>query len=193
MVVTLKLEEDKGLSSDNFSTPKGRFANTRSKAKNGIEVTNSPTNPTRRNTKKRLVEDTFPSPTSGPTKAARRLQQPIISDSFYARQYEGELLGLLEAQGEEIKELKELFNSQVKELVDLKSMIKSIAKDVLFTKDTSKKAESMTSHLALLHSSNWQRAPETTPSIALIASVPKLVAAGPQIALDLSQCKSNSI
>lgn len=183
------LEEDEGLSSDNFSTPKGRFANTRSKAKNGVEVANSPTNPTRRNTKKRSVEDTFPSPIPGPTKAARRLQQPTISDSFYARQHEGKLLGLLEAQGEEIKELKELLSSQVKELADLKSMIKSMAKDVLSTKDTSKKAESMTSHLVSLHSSNRQTAPETNPSIAPISSVPKSVASGLQIALDLSQCE----
>lgn len=49
------LEKDKGLSFDNFSTPKGRFVNTRSKAKTGVEVANSPTNLTRRNTKKRSV------------------------------------------------------------------------------------------------------------------------------------------
>lgn len=48
------LEKDKGLSSDNFSTLKGRFVNTSSKAKNGVEVANSPTNLTRQNTKKTL-------------------------------------------------------------------------------------------------------------------------------------------
>ncbi len=40
------LEEDKGLASDNFSTPKGRFANTCRRAKSDVKVTNSPTNPT---------------------------------------------------------------------------------------------------------------------------------------------------
>ncbi len=40
------LEEEEGLSFDNFSTPKGHFANIRSKAKSNVEVTNSPTNPT---------------------------------------------------------------------------------------------------------------------------------------------------
>lgn len=188
------LEEDEGLSSDNFSTPKGRFANTRSKAKNSAEVINSPTNLTRRNTKKRSVEDTFSSPTPGPTKTARRSQQPTISDSFYTRQHEGKLLGLLEVQGEEIKELKELVNSQVKELADLKSMIKGMAKDVLSTKDTSKKAEStMASHLASLHLSNRQTAPERNPGIAPIHSTPKSVASGSQIALDLSQCELEAI
>lgn len=39
--------EDKDLPLDNFSIPKGRFANTRSRAKNGTKVNNFPTNPTR--------------------------------------------------------------------------------------------------------------------------------------------------
>lgn len=100
------------------------------------------------------------------------MQQPIISNSFYARQHEGKLLGLLKAQGEEIKELEELLSSQVKELADLKSTIKGMAKNILSTKDSSKKAESMLSHLALLHSSNRQTAPETNPNIAPLSSVP---------------------
>ena len=159
--------EEEDLSSDNFSTPK---AITRSKAKNGVEVTNSPTNPMRRNTKKRSVEDTFPSPTPGPTKTARRSQQPSMGDSFYTKPCETKLVGLLEAQGEEIKELKKLVYSQVKELTELKSMIKGMAKDVLSTKDTSKKAQStMASHLASLHPSNRETTPERNPSVMPIS------------------------
>lgn len=104
-------KEDAGLSSDNFSTPKGQPANTRCKAKSSAGVTNTLTNITRRNTKKRSVEDTFPSPIPGPNKAARRSQQLSISDSFYTMQHEGKLMGLLEAQGEEIRQLKGLLNS----------------------------------------------------------------------------------
>lgn len=74
-------------------------------------VTNTLANITRRNTKKRSVEDTFPSPIPGPNKAARRSQQLSISDSFYTMQHEGKFLGLLEAQGEEIRQLKGLLNS----------------------------------------------------------------------------------
>ncbi len=121
------------------------------------------------------------------------MQQPTISDSFYTRQHEGKLLGLLEAQGEEIKELKELLNFQAKKIADLKSMIKSMAKDVLSTKDTSKKTESIASHLALLHSSTRQSASESNPNIERISSIPKSVASGPQIAPDLSQCEPKSI
>ncbi len=183
--------EEEDLSSDNFSTPK---AITRSKAKNGVEVTNSLTNSVRRNTKKRSVEDTFPSPTPGPTKTARRSQQPSMGDSFYTKPYEAKLVGLLEAQGEEIKELKKLVYSQVKELTELKSMIKGMAKDVLSTKDTSKKAQStMASHLASLHPSNRETTPEKNPSVMPISPTPKSVASGPQIALDLSLCKPEAI
>lgn len=128
--------EEENLSSDTFNTPK---VITYSKAKNGVEVTNSPTNLERQNTKKRSVEDTFPSPTPGPTKTARRLQQPSMGDSFYTKPYKAKLVGLLEAQGEEIKELKKLVYSQVKELMELKSIIKGMAKDFLSTKVISKK------------------------------------------------------
>ncbi len=89
--------------------------------------------------------------------------------------------------------LKQLLNSHAKEIADLKSMIKSMAKEVLSTKDTSKKTESITSHLASLHFLTRQIAPKTNPSIALISFVPKSVAFPLQIALDLSQSESKSI
>ena len=92
------LDEEEDLSSANFSTPKGQPAITlRNKTKSNAGVASTPTNVTRRNTRKRSVEDTFPSPNPGPAKAAHPSQQPTISDSFQAMQHEGKLLGLLEA------------------------------------------------------------------------------------------------
>lgn len=79
-------------------------------------------------------------PTLRPTKIARHLQQPSMGDSFYIKLYKAKLVGLLEAQREEIKELKKLVYSQVKELTKLKNIIKDMAKDVLSIKDISKKA-----------------------------------------------------
>ena len=72
-------------------------------------------------------------------------------------------------------------------------MIKGIAKDVSCTKDTSKKAESMASHLASLHSSNRQAKLETISNTIPPPSPPKSVAKSSQIILDLSQCKPKSI
>lgn len=103
------------------------------------------------------------------------------------------MLGLLKAQGEEIKELKELLSSRVKELADLKNIIKGMAKNILSTKDSSKKAESILFYLVLLYPSNRQTAPETNPNIASISSIPKSVVFSLQIALDLSQCKRKPI
>lgn len=188
------LDEEGDLSSANFSTPKGQPANTlHNKTKSNAGVTSTPTNVTRQNTRKQSIKDTFPSLTPGPAKAARRSQQPMISDSFQAMQHEGNLLGLLKAQAEEIRELKELLYAQGEELIELKNMIKSMAKDVSSTKDTSKKAESMASHLASLHSSNRQAPSEVSSSIIPPPFTSKSVAKGPQIALDLSQCEPESI
>ena len=72
-------------------------------------------------------------------------------------------------------------------------MIKVMAKDVSCTKDTSKKAESMASHLASLYSSNRQAPLEVNSNTTPPLSTPKSVAKGPQIALDLSQCEPESI
>lgn len=128
--------EKKDLSLDNFSTPK---AITCSKAKNGVEVPNFPTNLVRQNTKKRSIENTFSLFTPRPTKIARHLQQPFMGNSFYTKLYKAKLVGLLEAQREEIKELKKLVYSQVKELTKRKSIIKGMAKDILSIKNISKK------------------------------------------------------
>ena len=101
-------DEEEDLSTANFSTPKGQPANTlRNKTKSNAGVANTPTNVIRQNTRKRPVEDTFPSPTPGPTKKARRFQHHTMSDGFQAMQHEGKLLGLIETQAGEIGELKE--------------------------------------------------------------------------------------
>ncbi len=189
-----KFDGEGELSTADFSTPKGQPANSlRNKTKSNAGVTNTPTNATRRNTRKRPVEDTFPSPTPGPTKAARRSQQPTMGDGFQAIQNEGKLLGFLKTQAEEIQELKELLYAQEKELAELKTMIKSIAKDVSSTKDTSKKAESMASHLASLHCSDRQASPEIIPNPVSLPSPPKSVSKDPQIVLDLSLCEPELI
>ena len=94
-------------------------------------------------------------------------------------QQERKLLGLLEAQAEEIRKLKGLLYAQGEELIELKNMIKSMAKDVSSTKDISKKAESITSYLALLYTSNRQAPSKVSFSTIPPLSTPKSVAKGP--------------
>ncbi len=187
-------DEEEDLSTANLSTPKGQPANTlRNKTKSNAGVANTPTNVIRRNTRKRPVKDTFPSPTPGPTKVPRRSQQPTMSNGFQIIQHEEKLLGLIETQAGEIRELKQLLYAQEKELVELKKMIKGIAKYVSCTKDTSKKAESMASHFSSPHSSNRQAQSETILNTIPPPSTPNSVAKSPQIILDLSKCEPESI
>lgn len=72
-------EEDESIFLDNFSTPKGRFANTHSKAKNSVVIISFLTNLISQNIKKELVKDTFPLHTPRLIKIVRCLQQLIIS------------------------------------------------------------------------------------------------------------------
>ena len=186
-------DEEEDLFTANFTTPKSQPANTLcNKTKSNAEVANTLTNVIRQNTRKRPVEDIFPSPTPRLTKAAHRSQQPTMSEGFQAMQHEAKLLGLTETQAREIKELKESLYVQRKELVKLKKMIKGIAKDASCTKDTSKKAESMASHLTSLHSSNRQTQSETILNTIPPPSPSKSVAKSPQIILDLSQYEPES-
>lgn len=51
----------------------------------------------------------------------------------------------------------------------------------------------MASHLALLHLSHHQASPVTVSNTTPMSFPPKSVAKGPQIVLDLSQCRPESI
>lgn len=63
-----------------------------------------------------------------PIKTACHLQQLFMGNYFYIKPYKVKLMGLLEAQKKEIKELKKLVYSKMKKLTKLKNMIKNIAK-----------------------------------------------------------------
>lgn len=189
-----EFNEERKLFIIDFSTPKKQSVNNLChKTKSNLGVANTPTNTTCWNIKKQPVKNMFLSPTPGPTKVAQRSQQRTMGNNFQAIQNAGKLLGLLKTQVEEIQELKKLLYAQEKKLAKLKTMIKSIVKDISSTKDTSKKAKSIVSHLASPHYSDCQASLEIISNPVFLPPLPKLVSKDLQIILDLSLYKSESI